>query len=410
MSRQALLFLPRSRKSLSRVLPRVVMRWAWIGVLVWLAAIYLFVNFWLPGKVSPALEMYLVQPLLWSSLALLSFLGWRYGLEERPSLNKYLVGVAALTGLSQIALFVIAGLLFGFGNSPYSHRPLALLANFVFAGSLLVGLEMSRAYLATVFGKRSPVLALILVLFIFSLVNIPPSRFQSLDDTGSVLRLFGSTVLPVIAENALASFLVLIGGPVASLAYLGTLRAFEWLSPILPSLRWLLTAFLGTLVPACGLLLVRSYFAGESRAKEDEQPKETRSSSAWLAVAAAAVAILWFNTGLFGVRPTLISGVSMSPALMPGDVVITRDVPADAVEVGDIIRFRQEDIYVLHRVIEIEKDRGRVRFITRGDYNNVNDPPVDVRELEGEVVLIVPKIGWVAIGLRRLIEWIGAAL
>ncbi|CAG0982889.1 partial signal peptidase I, partial [Anaerolineae bacterium] len=110
-----------------------------------------------------------------------------------------------------------------------------------------------------------------------------------------------------------------------------------------------------------------------------------------------------FNTGLFGVRPTLIASGSMVPRLDVGDVVITREVLAENVEVNDIIRFRQEGAHILHRVVDIQKDGSKITFITRGDANNTDDPPVLASALEGKVVLTVPKIGWVTIGIRQVI-------
>jgi len=43
---------------------------------------------------------------------------------------------------------------------------------------------------------------------------------------------------------------------VASIAYLGILEAFEWLSPILPNPPWALKALITTLIPVAGFLIV----------------------------------------------------------------------------------------------------------------------------------------------------------
>ena len=381
---------------------RRVAHWAWLAVVGWAAAIFIMVNFWLPRALSASLNIYLVQPLLWSSLALLAFLAWRYSLRDRPTLSKPLVLMAILTGAFQVALFVMAGLFFGFGYSPYGHRPLVLLGNLVYVGSMLVGMEMSRAYLVTLFSRRSPILALALVSFLFSLMCIPVAQFGLLGSVPTAFRVSGETFLPTLSENLLASFLALVGGPVASIAYRATLQAFEWLSPILPNLEWTITAFFGTLAPALGLLVIRTLYLPEAVAEEEKQSSEGASPIAWMMVAVVGVGLLWFNTGLFGVRPTLISGASMQPALVVGDIAITRDVSPDDVEVGDIIRYQKGDIFILHRVVEVEESGPN--FITRGDANNVNDDPVLPTQLAGKLVLVVPKIGWIPIGIRLFIN------
>jgi len=367
---------------------------------------FLIVNFALPRILPGPFNIYVVQPLLWSYLGLLSFLGWKYTLSDRPLLKKPLVFMAILIGAAQVALFLIAGLLFGFGYSPYSHHSLALLGNLAYVGSTLVGLEMSRAYLMAVFSRRNTLLALVGAALIFSFLSIPIAKLGLLGNPSTAFRVFGETLLPLFAENFLASFLSLIGGPMASIAYMGTLQAFEWLSPILPDLQWTVTAFLGTMSPATGLLVMQSKYHSDQTSKREIQHSYAGSSTAWLLVAATVVALLWFNTGLCGVQPTLVSGVSMKPALLPGDLVITKDVSADAIELGDIIRFRQGNSFTLHRVVEVQRDGGDTWLITRGDANNVNDFPVPESQLGGKVVFVIPKVGWVSIGLRRLIELI----
>ena len=89
--------------------------------------------------------------------------------------------------------------------------------------------------------------------------------------------------------------------------------------------------------------------------------------------------------------------------MLVGDVAVTRQVPPEEVVVGDVIRFRDGSFFTIHRVVEIQNDGGEITFTTRGDTNDKNDPPVPGRDLQGKVILTVPKIGWVSIGVRELI-------
>ena len=377
--------------------------WLWLAALVWLVGIYLVVNLLPASALSSSVRLYVLQPVLWSSLALLSFLGWRYGLEERPPLSKAVVAVSILTGLFQVALFLLAGLVLGFGASPYGHRPLTILRNLVHVGTMLVGIEMSRAYLLAFIGRDRPVLVLALVAAVFTLLSTPVAAFRAVAEPADAFQLVGETLLPTASENLLASYVALLGGPIAAIGYRGTLLAFEWLSPILPDLPWLVSAFLGTMAPALGLPIIESQFSSEPVARREARPRRARSATRWLFVVALVVAVVWFNAGLLGFRPILVAGVSMEPTLKTGDVVVTRDVPVEDVRVGDIIRYRDENSHVLHRVVLIQSARGAVQFVTQGDANNTLDEPVHGDRLEGKVVLVVPKVGWVTLGMWKLI-------
>ena len=380
--------------------------WLWLAVLLWLLIIYLLINFRLPRVLPGSVNIYLAQPLTWTSLAILSFLGWRFGLSHRPRMNFYLVGMGMLSGVFQIALSVIAGLLLGFGHSPYSHQFLHTLGNLLYLCTMLIAIEISRAYLVGIFSRGNRTLAVVTTSLLLACLSIPAAKYTSVVDAPSLFKFYGVTFLPAFSEHLLASFLTLLGGPTAPFAYRAVLQAFEWLSPVLPNLPWTVTAFLGTMAPAFGLIVIRNQVLPERSSGGETQRREGQLSTGWVLVTGLAVALLWFNSGLFGIQPTLVSGVSMSPALEAGDVVVTRDVPAEDIKVGDIIRFRRHDSYIVHRVVNIEKESGRYYFITQGDANNVQDPPILEGQLEGKVILTVPKIGWLSIGVRRLIELI----
>lgn len=377
----------------------------WLPIALWGVVVYLLLNLRKPGILSPGLDLYVVQPAIWLSLAGVGYLAWRFGVGRKPQPGRRLVLIALLLGAFQVSLLVLAGLIFGFGHSPYGHRPLILIGNLFFAGAILLGMELTRAALMQMLGRKSLLLAVLTGSLFYTWLGIPLARWAAISGVGGVLRFSGTILIPRLSENLLASFLSLLGGPLPALAYRVVLQAFEWLSPVLPNPGWMTMAFLGTIAPAVGLVLVWSEFSPEQSARS--MRSGLGSSKAWILVAVIAVSLLWFNTGLFGVQPTLVSGMSMFPVMQAGDLAILRYVDAAKIEVGDIIRFKQNNVFVLHRVWAIEGHPGALRFITRGDANNVDDPPVLASSLSGRVIAVVPRVGWLGIWTRNFIHWIG---
>lgn len=79
----------------------------------------------------------------------------------------------------------------------------------------------------------------------------------------------------------------------------------------------------------------------------------------------------------------VVSG-SMADTIRINDIVIveiTKDVKKD-----DIITFKSENNFITHRVIEIEKQK----IITQGDANNTPDDQIDIEDVLGKVVFIIP--------------------
>lgn len=103
---------------------------------------------------------------------------------------------------------------------------------------------------------------------------------------------------------------------------------------------------------------------------------------------------------------TVLSG-SMAPTIDTGDVVVTEPLTPAAVEIGDIVTFRDpegtEKLYS-HRVQSVDPAGGEVRFVTRGDANtSVERWQVPADGTVGRVVYRVPKLGFA-------VAWIGTPM
>lgn len=93
----------------------------------------------------------------------------------------------------------------------------------------------------------------------------------------------------------------------------------------------------------------------------------------------------------------VISTGSMEPTMPVGTVALTRPVPANEVNVDDILAFSspvETDKVIMHRVIDINTEGTEITFKTKGDNNNAPDNwVVYPMHLKGELVYQVPYIG-----------------
>lgn len=97
----------------------------------------------------------------------------------------------------------------------------------------------------------------------------------------------------------------------------------------------------------------------------------------------------------------VLSG-SMIPAIQIKDIVVTKKIPEEKLQIGDIITFISPDprfggISVTHRIIEklYDESKGIYTYKTQGDANNVADTvPVPNDNILGKVILKIPKLGY----------------
>lgn len=74
---------------------------------------------------------------------------------------------------------------------------------------------------------------------------------------------------------------------------------------------------------------------------------------------------------------------SMLPVLDQGSNGI-RIIPESELDIhiGDIITFEQDNMLIIHRVVEIGSDSKGTYFITRGDNNNINDEKIRFKDIK----------------------------
>ena len=83
---------------------------------------------------------------------------------------------------------------------------------------------------------------------------------------------------------------------------------------------------------------------------------------------------------------------SMEPEIREDSLLVVKKTPPEDIAPGDVISFFSPDPMLegavnTHRVVRVEKENGRIQFITKGDANVIEDTyPVDASALVGRAV------------------------
>lgn len=101
------------------------------------------------------------------------------------------------------------------------------------------------------------------------------------------------------------------------------------------------------------------------------------------------------NVSLFGFRPYIVLSGSMEPNLQVGDMVVSKKVNQDQIEIGAIITFEDESgATITHRVVDIIIKDGEKLYQTKGDNNNTKDIGlVSIKNIKGEYTFKISGIG-----------------
>ncbi len=377
-------------------------RYIYAGILLFLlTVIYLFNNFAANRLFIGFVGSYALPSILWLVVGFYIARLPQFRLTGKLRFRKLLCWLAVICGLGTVLVSWGIGFLVGMGKSPYNHSLVGIGTNIFYLGSSLLGMELGRSWLLRAFFRRRAGLGIGLISLIYSFFWFPLSRIAVLGEKIELLRFAGETYLPAIFENILASYFALLGGPLPAMIYRGLLQAFEWFSPILPDLNWVMKSFVGILLPVLGLLLVHQFYFSEA-VRDKKEVADNKDLFSWLVISTISVLMVWFSLGLFNVFPNAILTGSMSPEILPGDVVIVKKTPPDSIIEGDIIQFERDRVRINHRVVSVERDeRGRLFFQTKGDANeNMDIEPVFGEQVKGKIVYVISKLGWVSIVAR----------
>ena len=111
----------------------------------------------------------------------------------------------------------------------------------------------------------------------------------------------------------------------------------------------------------------------------------------------------------------IVSG-SMEPLIKVRDAIIIKRTTEDNIKVNDVVTYLSEDpsyygILITHRVINIEETNGEKLYITKGDHNETVDrSPIKFNQIQGKVVMRIPKVGYLKYFLINYYGWIIAIL
>ena len=77
---------------------------------------------------------------------------------------------------------------------------------------------------------------------------------------------------------------------------------------------------------------------------------------------------------------------SMSPIIEKGDIIIIKI--GDEIKENDIITYKKDNVLITHRIEQIQGNT----IITRGDYNNIQDEPIEKSQVIGKAIHIIHNV------------------
>ena len=321
--------------------------------------------------------------------------------------KKYATLLMVIFAMFYIAIFYLLGLHFGFTKAKILLSISTILRIILPLSIIIISSEvLRRVFLSQKLQIKikslkldiSPILTFIAMIIIDILVYAEVYNLAKLDDFLTVL---GFVFFASLSCNLLYNYITNRHGVKGIMIYRLVTVLFVYIIPITPNVYIFFRSFLRMLYPYIIYVIFEKLFRKEKiTTAKTEQRREFIGNTVFITLAALLVMLIscQFKYGII-----VVGSESMTGALNKGDAVIFEKYKNQPIENGQVIIFKYNDIQTIHRVVEIQKVNGEIRYYTKGDANARNDNEYRTdKDIYALVNLRVKYIGYPTLWVREL--------
>lgn len=321
--------------------------------------------------------------------------------------KKYATLLMVIFAMFYIAIFYLLGLYFGFTKAKILLSISTMLRIILPLSIIIISSEvLRRVFLSQKLQIKiksfkldiSPILTFIAMIIIDILVYAEVYNLAKLDDFLTVL---GFVFFASLSCNLLYNYITNRHGVKGIMIYRLATVLFVYIIPITPNVYIFFRSFLRMLYPYIIYVIFEKLFRKEKiTTAKTEQRREFIGNTVFITLAALLVMLIscQFKYGII-----VVGSESMTGSLNKGDAVIFEKYKNQPIENGQVIIFKYNDIQTIHRVVEIQKVNGEIRYYTKGDANARNDNEYRTdKDIYALVNLRVKYIGYPTLWVRKL--------
>ena len=349
---------------------------------------------------------YIIKPMIWIFIGVITFVFFRNDVFVNKKYKKEVNFLVLITTLVYFLIYFFLGFLKGFAYNPYDSSIRGIITNLWTFLPVLVIREYVRYYMINNCDKKKILWWTLWISLMLTLVELNVYKFESYFETPlSTVEFVMESFLPALLTNLYLTYICYFSGYTTSIIYALLPQLALYVLPILPDIDWATLAILNSAIPFFSYIYI-NYSINKMDKTLNRKDVKTVGLKGWLSMIAIVILMICFGTGVFPIEPLVIASNSMAPEFYRGDIVIIFDTDVKKVKKGDIIRYRMDGYYVVHRVVKIEEDEyGTRTFIMKGDNNDDIDLyPVRENQFAGTIKYEIPYLGYPTLILGELLN------
>ncbi len=253
--------------------------------------------------------------------------------------------------------------------------------------------------------EKSKILTIVTCV-VFILMDLSSKlNFNSLNDAYNIFIFLALTVLPIIANNIVCTYIAIKVGYKPNIFWVLIANLYTVFLPFVPNVGMYIESLIEFIFPFGLMYNVYSFFVKRSKDIPVSYVKKRLYINIPL-IAVFVFVLAYFVSGFFRYYAIAIATGSMKPNINVGDVVIVdQHVDFRKLKVGEVMAYKYENVVIVHRISDIVVIGDDYYFYSKGDANNaVDNYVINPETIIGRADFKIPYIGLPTVWLNQLFE------
>lgn len=304
-------------------------------------------------------------------------------------------------------LTYLSGIFLGFNRNPISLNITNIIKN-IFIYGLIITFEEFLRYNIVKNVKKSKFLLFITVT-IYTILSLL-LNLNSLDFSNKIelFKFISCNLIPTISTNILLTYIVYKCNYFETSIYRYIMELYIYILPIIPNVGIYIEAVIGLVFPFFILFKLINVYKEEDIYERKHTRIYKSSKLITIIIIGITISFAALVTGVFKCQVIAIVSNSMKPCFQRGDAVFfekVEETELNKIKKGNIVIYNRNGIYVVHRIIKIEKKNNTYIYTFKGDNNEIaDDKKVYPSQIIGIVKFSIPKVGYPSVWLTEKLK------
>ena len=330
------------------------------------------------------------------AIVLLVFMGittlliktYKMDLTNKRQIILLLTGI----GVIYVAVLYLIGIFAGFYNATVKLSLWSIWKYIIPYIVIIISSEMIRKKIVLKEDKISKIIILVIMVMLDVILT---TNIYNLNTAKDYFTLVSFVIFASIANNLLFNYIeIQYRNAKAIIIYRIITTVYVYVFPIIPDLYIFLESIIKMVVPYIIYIILENVYSKQKLVVTIETRKKERIISTIVCIITVIIVMLISCKFKYGVL--VIGSGSMTGTINKGDIILYEKYKnTDDIKVGNIIVFYEDDIKVIHRIIDQKLIGEETRYYTKGDANQKQDEGYrETKDIIGQVKARIPYMGW----------------